>query len=77
MINNKNEYRIFNVINGFFSEISVNGFAPVSFAYIDPGTGSMLFTVLVGAVSVFLYGIKGLLIKLQSSKGRLKEDKNR
>jgi len=45
--------------------------------YIDPGTGSMLFTVLIGAVSVFLYGIKGLFIKLRSSVGRSVENSDR
>ena len=42
---------------------------PAVLAYIDPGTGSMLFTILFGLISVFLYSFKGLLIKLKNSFG--------
>lgn len=35
--------------------------------YIDPGTGSMLFTVLIGILSAGMYGIKNLIIKLRFS----------
>ena len=44
--------------------------APVTYAYIDPGTGSMLFTVLVGAISVIIYGLRGLIIRLRYSLHR-------
>ncbi len=40
-----------------------------SFAYIDPGTGSMLFTVLLGLISVLFYGFKSFLVKFRYSFG--------
>ena len=49
-------------------------FAPVKYMYIDPGTGSMLFTILVGALGVLSYSFKGFLIKLRSSFGFTKKD---
>lgn len=50
---------------------------PIRYAYIDPGTGSMLFTVLIGAISVVIYGLRGFLIKLRYSinKDAKKNDK--
>lgn len=45
----------------------LNETAPVKYAYIDPGTGSMLFTILIGAVSVVIYGLRGFFIKLRYS----------
>lgn len=33
--------------------------------YIDPGTGSMLFTILIGVIGASIYSIKMLLIKLR------------
>ncbi len=33
--------------------------------YIDPGTGSMLFTVLIGVLSAGIYGLRSSLIKLR------------
>ena len=33
--------------------------------YIDPGTGSMLFTVLVGMLGACIYGLRKLLIKMR------------
>ncbi|MBR6512484.1 MAG: CDP-glycerol glycerophosphotransferase family protein [Clostridia bacterium] len=33
--------------------------------YIDPGTGSMLFTILIGVLSAGVYAIKNLIIKLR------------
>ena len=42
---------------------------PIHYAYIDPGTGSMLFTILVGLISVLIYGSRSLLIKLRTSFG--------
>lgn len=38
-------------------------------AYIDPGTGSMLFTVLIGLISALVYGLRSLFIKLKYSIG--------
>lgn len=33
--------------------------------YIDPGTGSMLFTVLVGLLGACIYGLRNLIIKIR------------
>lgn len=33
--------------------------------YIDPGTGSMLFTILIGVISAGIYGIRGFFMKLK------------
>ena len=33
--------------------------------YIDPGTGSMLFSLVIGAVAAFTFGIRALMIKLK------------
>lgn len=35
------------------------------FLYIDPGTGSMLFTILIGVISAGIYGIRGFFMKLK------------
>ena len=44
--------------------------------YIDPGTGSMLFTVLIGIVGAALYSLRMLFIKLRFrlSGGKAQED---
>lgn len=42
-------------------------FINISYAYIDPGTGSMLFTVLIGLISAGIYAFRGLIIKLHYS----------
>ena len=47
-------------------------YAFVTYAYIDPGTGSMLFTILIGAVSVVIYWFRGFFIKLRYSFGSKK-----
>lgn len=44
--------------------------APIYCAYIDPGTGSMLFAILASAVSVAVYGLRGLLVKLRFLGGK-------
>ena len=45
--------------------------------YIDPGTGSMLFTILIGVISAGIYGIRGFYMKLKySSKESVKENKD-
>jgi hypothetical protein len=33
--------------------------------YIDPGTGSMLFTILIGIIGAFVYSARMLWIKLR------------
>ena len=33
--------------------------------YIDPGTGSMLFTILIGVLSAGIYALRNSLIKLR------------
>ncbi len=37
--------------------------------YIDPGTGSMLFTILIGVISVAFYSVRMLFIKLRYKIG--------
>ena len=44
--------------------------------YIDPGTGSMLFTVLVGILGVAVYGARSLIMKLQFVLSGGKQEKN-
>ncbi|MBQ2294497.1 MAG: CDP-glycerol--glycerophosphate glycerophosphotransferase, partial [Spirochaetales bacterium] len=46
----------------FFSFIAV---LPAH-CYIDPGTGSMLFSVLIGFVSIFFFAAKTALIKIKT-----------
>lgn len=40
--------------------------------YIDPGTGSMLFTILIGVLSALIYGLRELFLKIRfrSSGGK-------
>ena len=33
--------------------------------YIDPGTGSMLFTILIGLIGTAVYGLRLLIMKLR------------
>ena len=47
------------------SNIVNNGTPEIVSAYIDPGTGSMLFTILIGVISAVIYGLRGLFIKLR------------
>lgn len=44
--------------------------------YIDPGTGSMLFTILIGVIGAGLYAVRMLLIKIRFwlSGGKVKEE---
>ena len=46
--------------------------------YIDPGTGSMLFTLLIGLVSAGVYGLRTLAVKLRffASGGRVSKAKD-
>ncbi|MCR4688272.1 MAG: hypothetical protein K5745_01855, partial [Saccharofermentans sp.] len=44
--------------------------------YIDPGTGSMLFTVLLGAMSAIVFFARSAIIKLKTGRGG-KVDKNK
>ena len=53
---------------------------PILFTYIDPGTGSMLFTILVGVLGAGLYAARNALVKLRFllSGGRAsREDEKR
>ena len=46
--------------------------------YIDPGTGSMLFTLLLGLIGAVFYGIRVAVMKFrQRLVGKVKEDPNR
>lgn len=53
-------------------------FIKITQAYIDPGTGSMLFTVLIGLISAGIYAFRGLIIKLRYSfskdKSKINDD---
>lgn len=44
-------------------------------SYIDPGTGSMLFTIIIGLAATLIYALKGLRIKIKYliSGGKAKE----
>ena len=44
--------------------------------YIDPGTGSMLFTILIGVIGAAFYSLRMLLIKLRMRAGGGKIDPN-
>ena len=39
------------------------------YLYIDPGTGSMLFAVLMGVVTTLVFAMQGVMIKLKSKVG--------
>ncbi len=47
--------------------------------YIDPGTGSMLFTVLIGVIGAAIYSIRMFLLKLRMklSRGKAKIDNSK
>ena len=46
--------------------------------YIDPGTGSMLFTVLIGIIGAVIYSVRLFLIKMRAKLGgKAKADPNR
>ena len=47
--------------------IDINQYVPISYAYIDPGTGSMLFTIIISLVSAGIFAIRGIIIKLRYS----------
>lgn len=36
-----------------------------NFLYIDPGTGSMLFSILIGLAAAAVFGAKALFLKLK------------
>lgn len=54
--------------------MDLNAYVPIHYAYIDPGTGSMLFTILIGAISVAVYWLKGVFIR---SKYLFSRDKSK
>ena len=41
-------------------------------AYIDPGTGSMLFSLVIGAVAAVTFGLRALILKLKYGFNREK-----
>lgn len=48
--------------------------------YIDPGTGSMLFTVFIGIISAAVYVARAVIIKIKNSVGagkKIQADKNK
>lgn len=42
----------------------------MSFLYIDPGTGSMLFTILIGLIGAAVYSVRMLLLKFRYKTGK-------
>ena len=50
------------------------------FFYIDPGTGSMLFTILIGIIGAAIYAFRNLLVKakfrLSGGKGKQADTNN-
>ena len=34
-------------------------------AYIDPGTGSMIFAILIGVIGILRFALKGVFVKLR------------
>lgn len=46
------------------------------YLYIDPGTGSMLFTIILGLATAFLFAIRGVFIKLSLYVAKNKNSKN-
>ncbi|MDO5117440.1 MAG: CDP-glycerol glycerophosphotransferase family protein [Eggerthellaceae bacterium] len=44
--------------------------------YIDPGTGSMLFTILIGVISAGIYGLRKALVKARFVLGGGKQEKS-
>ncbi|HAU51208.1 MAG TPA: CDP-glycerol--glycerophosphate glycerophosphotransferase, partial [Clostridiales bacterium] len=47
--------------------------------YIDPGTGSMLFAILIGLLGVARFAFKGLWVKIRFllSGGKAKDDSDK
>ena len=39
------------------------------YLYIDPGTGSMLFAVLMGVMTTLIFAVQGVMVKLKSKVG--------
>ena len=46
--------------------MNLNEIPTIYKAYIDPGTGSALIAIFMGLISIVIYGLKGLIIKLKS-----------
>lgn len=49
------------------------------YLYIDPGTGSMLFAVLMGVITTLVFAFQGVMIKIKSKvgTGKIKTDTNK
>ena len=47
------------------------------FLYIDPGTGSMLFTVLLGVFGASIYAVRSLFLKLRVRSAGKSKDKDK
>lgn len=45
----------------------------MNFLYIDPGTGSMLFTILIGLLGGLIYFFRNLMLKLRYTKGSARD----
>jgi len=57
--------------------IALAGFAPGAFAYLDPSTGSMILSAIVGVFATLLLAIKTYWYKLKSFfNGRADQSKS-
>ena len=50
---------------------------PIKYAYIDPGTGSMLFTLLFGILGVLSYSLRSIISRISLGFGDKTSSKNR
>ena len=65
------------MMNFIFTKLLLKSHACIILDYIDPGTGSMLFTILIGLFGVAVYGAKSLSLKIKNYLGFLKKDKTK
>ena len=50
----------------FLFFIYISFFADASYAYLDPGTGSMVISVIVGLIATFIYIFRGWFYALKN-----------
>lgn len=53
--------------------VTLAGFAPAAFAYLDPSTGSMILSAIVGVFATLMLAVKTYWYKLKSFFGRRSE----
>lgn len=52
--------------NIFLAVLLFLSYQPTAYAYLDPGSGSMLLSALIGIVATVFFSIKGLIYKIKS-----------